>query len=153
MVKGSVQTNNGDTQGQLAAEGVGIARVCIETVEHQIKAGLLIPVLEAFNPGDGEEIHAVFVGGTNTPVRVRCFVDYLMEQFERGDLGLDTQIDERPLSHERRHLRSSALIDWVESATVVWCWPTPSTEDSVSMRPETSPSKNSLTVLTAALRT
>ncbi|MFM0736404.1 LysR family transcriptional regulator [Paraburkholderia xenovorans] len=81
MVKGSVETNNGDTQGQLAAEGVGIARVCIETVEHQIKAGSLVPLLEAFNPGDGEEIHAVFVGGAHMPARVRCFVDYLIECF------------------------------------------------------------------------
>ena len=35
-----------------------------------------------FNPGDGEEIHAVFLGGTHTPARVRCFVDYLVERFQ-----------------------------------------------------------------------
>ena len=81
MVKGSVETNNGDTQGQLAAEGVGIARVCAETVEHAIKAGELIPLLKIFNPGDGEEIHVVFLGGTHIPARVRCFVDYLVECF------------------------------------------------------------------------
>ncbi|HEX8593855.1 MAG TPA: LysR family transcriptional regulator [Pseudomonas sp.] len=82
IVKGSVETNNGDTQGQLAAEGVGIARVCAETVEQAIIAGQLIPLLEAFNPGDGEEIHVVFLGGPHIPARVRCFVDYLVECFQ-----------------------------------------------------------------------
>ncbi|WGS53282.1 LysR family transcriptional regulator [Paraburkholderia sp. D15] len=81
LVKGSVQTNNGDTQAQLAVEGIGIARVCAETVDRQIEAGHLVPLLEAFNPGDGEEIHAVFVGGAHMPARVRCFVDYLVSAF------------------------------------------------------------------------
>jgi len=81
-IKGHVETNNGDTQGQLAAEGIGIARVCAATVADAIQAGRLVPLLEAFNPGDGEEIHAVFLGGTHTPARVRCFVDYLVERFQ-----------------------------------------------------------------------
>jgi DNA-binding transcriptional LysR family regulator len=80
QIKGSVETNNGETQGQLAAEGVGIARVCAETVAEAIDAGALVPLLEEFNPGDGEEVHAVFVGGAHTPARVRCFVDYLVNR-------------------------------------------------------------------------
>ncbi len=78
LIKGSVETNNGETQGQLAAEGMGIARVCAETVAQAIDAGELVPLLEEFNPGDGEEVHAVFVGGAHVPARVRCFVDYLV---------------------------------------------------------------------------
>ena len=80
-IKGSVETNNGDTQGQLAVEGLGVARVCAETVEQAIAVGLLVPILEAFNPGDGEEIHVVFMGAPHLPARVRCFVDYLVECF------------------------------------------------------------------------
>lgn len=86
-VKGSVETNNGDTQAQLATEGVGIARVCAETVAHAIQTGQLVPLLEAFNPGDGEEIHVVFIGGGLIPARVRCFVDYLVERFQQGVIG------------------------------------------------------------------
>jgi DNA-binding transcriptional LysR family regulator len=82
IIKGSVETNNGDTQGQLAAEGIGIARVCAQTVKDAIQAGRLVPLLEEFNPGDGEEIHAVFLGGPHTPARVRCFIDYLVECFQ-----------------------------------------------------------------------
>ena len=37
----------------------------------------IVPVLEAFNPGDVEQIHAVFVGGVSMPARVRVFVDFI----------------------------------------------------------------------------
>lgn len=74
-----MEANNGETLGQLAAEGVGITRVGAETVSDAICKGALVPLLEQFNPGDVEEINAVFVGGAHTPARVRCFVDYLVE--------------------------------------------------------------------------
>ena len=41
----------------------------------------LVAVLEDFNPGDMEEIHAVFVGqGGYLPLRVRAFLDFLVER-------------------------------------------------------------------------
>lgn len=76
-VKGNIEANNGETLGQLAAAGVGIARVGAFSVTEDITAGRLVPLLEAYNPGDVEQIHAVFVGGANTPARVRVFVDFL----------------------------------------------------------------------------
>jgi DNA-binding transcriptional LysR family regulator len=79
-VSGSVEANNGETLGQLAAEGIGVTRVGTETVVHEIGSGALVPLLEQFNPGDVEEINAVFVGGAHTPARVRCFVDYLADR-------------------------------------------------------------------------
>jgi DNA-binding transcriptional LysR family regulator len=83
-IQGSAEANNGETLGQLAAEGVGVARVGIETVRDAIRTGDLVPLLEEFNPGDVEEIHAVFVGGAHTPARVRSFVDYLVERLRRS---------------------------------------------------------------------
>jgi DNA-binding transcriptional LysR family regulator len=79
-IKGSVEANNGETLSQLAAEGVGITRVGTIAVEEELRSGALIPILEEFNPGDVEEINAVFVGGLRTPLRIRCFVDYLVER-------------------------------------------------------------------------
>jgi len=79
-IRGRIETDNGETEGQLALEGVGIARVCAETVEAAIKAGQLVPLLEAFNPGDVEAIHVVFLGGAHIPARVRCLVDYFAAQ-------------------------------------------------------------------------
>lgn len=77
IVKGSIEANNGETLGQLAAAGVGIARVGSFSVAAEIASGRLVPLLEAFNPGDVELIHAVFVGGASMPARVRVFVDFL----------------------------------------------------------------------------
>lgn len=79
-VTGSVEANNGETLGQLAAAGVGITRVGAFSVVEEIADGRLVPLLEDYNPGDIEVIHAVFVGGANTPARVRVFVDFLAER-------------------------------------------------------------------------
>jgi DNA-binding transcriptional LysR family regulator len=79
-VTGGIEANNGETLGQLAAAGVGITRVGAFSVANEIASGKLVPLLETFNPGDVETIHAVFVGGANIPARVRAFVDYLAER-------------------------------------------------------------------------
>ena len=76
-MKGGIEANNGETLGQLAAAGVGVTRVGAFSVAQEIADGRLVPLLEAYNPGDVEQIHAVFVGGPNTPARVRAFVDFL----------------------------------------------------------------------------
>lgn len=79
-VTGNIEANNGETLGQLAAAGVGITRVGAFSVADELADGRLVPILEEFNPGDIEVIHAVFVGGANTPARVRVFVDFLAER-------------------------------------------------------------------------
>ncbi|UAK23146.1 LysR family transcriptional regulator [Sphingomonas nostoxanthinifaciens] len=76
-VKGNIEANNGETLGQLAAAGVGIARVGAFSVADEIARGHLVPILEDYNPGDVELIHAVFVGGASVPARTRVFVDFL----------------------------------------------------------------------------
>ncbi|AKU97894.1 Transcriptional regulator, LysR family [Labilithrix luteola] len=76
-MRGNIEANNGETLGQLAAMGIGIARVGTFAVAAEIADGRLVPILEEFNPGDVEPVHAVFVGGSNTPARVRVFVDFL----------------------------------------------------------------------------
>ena len=86
-VKGNIEANNGETLGQLAAIGVGIARVGAFSVAQEIAEGRLMPILEAFNPGDVEIIHAVFVGGATTPARIRAFVDFLAARLSRSIAG------------------------------------------------------------------
>jgi DNA-binding transcriptional LysR family regulator len=79
-VTGTIEANNGETLGQLAQAGVGIARVGRFSVEEDIARGRLVPILEDFNPGDVEAIHAVFVGGATVPARLRVFVDFMAER-------------------------------------------------------------------------
>ncbi len=77
---GNVQISNGQALKQLVLAGAGLARVAAFHVKKEIEQGLLLPVLEAFNPGDIEEIHAVFVGqGGHMPLRVRVFLDFLAD--------------------------------------------------------------------------
>jgi DNA-binding transcriptional LysR family regulator len=83
-VGGNIEANNGETLAELALAGVGIARVGTFSVAEDIAAGRLIELLEPFNPGDREDIHAVFVGGATRPARVRVFVDFLVEKLGRG---------------------------------------------------------------------
>lgn len=84
-VTGNVEANNGETLVQLAREGVGVARVGAFNVIDDVAAGRLVRLLEPFNPGDRESIHMMFVGGPNTPARVRVFVDFLAARL--GDPG------------------------------------------------------------------
>lgn len=88
-VRGPAEANNGETLTQLALAGVGVTRVGTFSVETAIADGRLVPLLEAFNPGDREPIHAVFVGGVHTPARIRVFVDFLVRTFadDQGRIG------------------------------------------------------------------
>lgn len=79
-IKGSIEANNGETLAQLALLGMGIVRLGEFLVVPNIETGRLIPILQDFNPGDAEDVHAIFVGGSHTPARVRAFVDFLAER-------------------------------------------------------------------------
>ena len=77
---GNTQVSDGASLQRLAVAGVGLARLALFHARDDIAAGRLVPVLEAFNPGDLEEIHAVFLGhGGWVPARVRAFLDFLVE--------------------------------------------------------------------------
>lgn len=77
---GNVRISDGESLRQVAVTGLGLARLAAFQVTDDLAAGRLTPVLEAFNPGDKEEVHAVFVGrGGPLPGRVRAFLDYLVE--------------------------------------------------------------------------
>jgi DNA-binding transcriptional LysR family regulator len=83
-VEGGIVANNGETLGQLAAAGVGVTRVGRFSVAAEIAEGRLVALLEDYNPGDVELIHAVFVGGAHLPARVRVFVDFLADRLARA---------------------------------------------------------------------
>jgi len=78
-VCGNIECSSGEALAQLARVGAGIARIGAFTVNEDIGRGDLVQLLEAFNPGEREPIHAVFVGGPTMPARVRLFVDFLIE--------------------------------------------------------------------------
>lgn len=80
MPSGNALVSDGEAMHRMTVAGMGLARVGRFHVEADIAAGRLVPVLEQFNPGDIEPIHAVFVGhGGQLPARVRAFLDYMAE--------------------------------------------------------------------------
>lgn len=84
-VTGNVRASDGDALHQLALAGLGLARLAAFQVRDDIVAGRLLPVLEDCNPGDVEEVHAVYVGqGGHLPLRVRAFLDFLREKVDVG---------------------------------------------------------------------
>ncbi len=77
---GNSLVSDGEAMQHLAVAGLGLARLTRFHVDPDIKAGKLVPVLEDYNPGDLEAIHAVFVGhGGQLPARVRAFLDFLVD--------------------------------------------------------------------------
>jgi DNA-binding transcriptional LysR family regulator len=75
------RAGDGEVARVLAIGGVGLARLGRFHLEADIAAGRLVPVLEELNPGDREEIHAVYLGqGGPLPARVRAFLDFLAER-------------------------------------------------------------------------
>ncbi|MGO4711278.1 LysR family transcriptional regulator [Bradyrhizobium sp. 2TAF24] len=77
---GNALVSDGEAMQRLVVAGLGVARLTRFHVQADIDAGRLVPVLETYNPGDLEAIHAVFVGhGGQLPARVRAFLDYLVE--------------------------------------------------------------------------
>lgn len=77
---GNALVSDGESLRRLAVAGLGLARLAAFQVREDIAAGRLRAVLEDFNPGDVEEVHAVFLGqGGPLPTRVRAFLDFLVE--------------------------------------------------------------------------
>ncbi|PTQ07420.1 LysR family transcriptional regulator [Sphingomonas oleivorans] len=91
---GQVMVGDGESARRLAIAGQGLARLSLFHIGRDIAAGRLVPVLEAFNPGDVEEINAVYLGqGGWLPARIRSFIDFLVETV---DIENPSRADRKP---------------------------------------------------------
>jgi DNA-binding transcriptional LysR family regulator len=79
-VRGNFEVNNGPTMRSLCIDGLGLGRIGAFHVRNDIEAGELIAVLEDFNPGEVEFIHAVYPGHEHLAARIRAFVDFLSDR-------------------------------------------------------------------------
>lgn len=78
-VSGNFYGSSGAIARQMCLAGLGLVRLGSFHLAEDIRAGRLVVVLEDYNPGDMEQIHAVFVGHDYLATRVRTFVDFLAE--------------------------------------------------------------------------
>lgn len=82
---GNLLVGDGESARLLALSGIGLARLAHFHVGPDIAAGRLVTVLDAFNPGDTQELHAVFLGQRGPlPARVRAFIDFLAAEVRFG---------------------------------------------------------------------
>ncbi|WP_028081120.1 LysR family transcriptional regulator [Solimonas soli] len=79
-VNGNFQGNSGESLRVMAVAGAGIVRLAHFLIGADLAAGRLVPLLENYNPGDREEIHALYLGHDKPAARVRAFVDFLVER-------------------------------------------------------------------------
>jgi len=85
----AARASDGEAARRLALGGVGLARLALFHIGPDIESGRLVPVLQNYNPGDREDIHAVYVGHTAPlPARVRAFIDFLAEHVRVSDPAL-----------------------------------------------------------------
>lgn len=90
------RASDGEAARRLCLGGVGLARLALFHIWPDIESGRLVPVLQSYNPGDREEIHAVYVGHTAPlPARVRAFIDFLAEHVRVSDAALKRAADGR----------------------------------------------------------
>ncbi|MRI57800.1 LysR family transcriptional regulator [Methylobacterium sp. DB1607] len=76
-IQGNFFGNSGEVVRLMALGGAGIARLARFHVAADLSAGHLVPVLEPFNPGDAEDVHALYVGHARLALRIRSLVDFL----------------------------------------------------------------------------
>lgn len=82
---GNVQASDGEALRELALTGLGLTRTAAFQVRDDLAAGRLVSVMEDANPGDFEDVHAVFLGsGGPVPARVRALLDFLVETVDLG---------------------------------------------------------------------
>lgn len=92
----AARASDGEIARRLALGGVGLARLALFHIGPDIESGRLVPVLQNYNPGDREDIHAVYVGHTAPlPARVRAFIDFLAEHVRVSDPALKRAGDGR----------------------------------------------------------
>lgn len=96
-----LRVNDGDVMRQLALQGVGLARLSVYHAWDDMAAGRLVPLLEAFNTGELEPIHAVYLGRPDRlPARTRAVLDFLQAH-------VDLAHAEQPLPWARPGARSA----------------------------------------------
>ncbi|MGF6097528.1 LysR substrate-binding domain-containing protein [Pseudomonas sp. 18175] len=83
LIQPSVSASSGETVRQLALEGQGICCLSNFMTIDDIDAGRLVPVLEGFNSGYRQPIHAVFYRNSQLALRIQCFLDFIQAKLAR----------------------------------------------------------------------
>ncbi|GHA31766.1 LysR family transcriptional regulator [Photobacterium aphoticum] len=78
-VKGNFQSDNGDVLLEVALSGLGLVLLPIWMVKPYLESGQLVQVLANYT-GQDIPFNAIYPHSRYTPLKVRCFVDFLKEK-------------------------------------------------------------------------
>lgn len=91
LAEGCFDTDDAVTLTQAALEGVGIIQLPEFALKDDLERGKLVRVL-AHHPMAMTSIHVLHAYGRQVPMRVRLFIDYLMETSMRLDCRVSTDV-------------------------------------------------------------
>jgi DNA-binding transcriptional LysR family regulator len=77
QVSPDIFASSGETIRALALAGQGIASLSNFMVKDDIAAGRLVEILQDFNSGYRQQIHAVYYRNTQLAERIRCFLEFI----------------------------------------------------------------------------
>ncbi len=80
LITPTLASSSGETQRQLAINGVGIACLSEFMVRHDLPAGRLVKVLEAVYTDYLQPMHAVYYRNTQLSRRIACFLDFYAQR-------------------------------------------------------------------------
>ncbi|MDR3095877.1 MAG: LysR family transcriptional regulator [Paraburkholderia sp.] len=83
LINGSFQTSSGVSSVYMCLAGVGITRMAEHMVLPSIRSNMLVPLLTDFQPKDETGIYVLYPRDVSLHPRVRAFIDYIVERFER----------------------------------------------------------------------
>ncbi|KAF1027945.1 MAG: HTH-type transcriptional regulator DmlR [Pseudomonas sp.] len=83
LIQPGITASSGETVRHLALEGQGIACLSNFMTIEDITAGRLVPILEDFNSGYRQPIHAVFYRNSQLALRIQCFLDFIQSKLKR----------------------------------------------------------------------
>lgn len=83
LIQPSIAASSGETVRHLALEGQGICCLSNFMTIDDIDAGRLVPVLESYNSGYRQPIHAVFYRNSQLALRIQCFLDFIQTKLAR----------------------------------------------------------------------
>ncbi|AZE85809.1 LysR family transcriptional regulator [Pseudomonas orientalis] len=83
LIQPGIAASSGETVRHLALAGQGICCLSNFMTHKDIDAGHLVPLLETFNSGYRQPIHAVYYRNSQLALRIQCFLDFIQAKLAR----------------------------------------------------------------------
>lgn len=84
-VTGKFQSNNGETNLEVALSGLGIVGLATWSIQSELAAGKLVEILTEYDPLY-IPINAIYPRSDFVPLKVKCFIDFVKEEIKNNPI-------------------------------------------------------------------